>query len=320
METPVVYNAGIGAIETRGGVSSEVAQRRELAEVQGQIFMARQFPRNTQNAIDKIINACSRPKLAAGAIYQYARGGADIAGPSIRLAEAVAQGWGNMQYGVRELEQRNGESVCEAFAWDMENNVRVAKSFKVPHIRHTREGTKALVDPRDIYETVANQGARRLRACILAVVPGDVTEEAVEQCEKTLAATADTSPKAIKKMVDAFAEFNVEKAQIEAHIQRRLDAITPAQVINLRKIYASLKDGMSKAADWFDKITATPETSKKTTLRSKAAEAAKEKAKPESPEKPHEAKPEAKADPEPEELDLDDEGEFNDDNDPLPFD
>jgi len=50
-----------------------------------------------------------------------------------QLAEALAQAWGNMQFGVRELEQRKGESIIEAFAWDVETNTKQLKIFTVPH-------------------------------------------------------------------------------------------------------------------------------------------------------------------------------------------
>ena len=179
------YEAGV-EVQRHGGISSDIGQSREMAEVQAAVLMARRFQRDEMRAIEKIKNACARPGLAESAVYQYSRGGTDVSGPSIRLAEAIAAAWGNLQYGVREIEQRNGESTCEAFAWDMETNVRVAKSFKVSHIRHTRKGDTILTDPRDIYEMVANQGARRVRACILGVIPGDVVEDAVKQCETTL--------------------------------------------------------------------------------------------------------------------------------------
>ena len=48
--------------------------------------------------------------------------------------------------------------------------------------------------------------------------------------------------------------FGVIQDMIEKKIQRRLDSITPAQVVSLRKIYNSLKDGMSKPSDWFEDI------------------------------------------------------------------
>lgn len=239
----------------RGASASvEVAQAREMAEVQSMVIMARRFPRDEVRATDRIRNACQRESLAESAVYQYARGGTDVTGPSIRLAEALAQNWGNIQCGVRELEQRNGESTCEAYAWDLETNTRVAKVFHVAHIRHTKRGDTLLTDPRDIYEMVANNGSRRMRSCILSVIPGDIVEMAVSQCEQTLNSQADNSLGNIERLLKAFEALGVSRQQIEARIQRRADAITKAQVVQLRKIYASVKDGMSHADDWFDAL------------------------------------------------------------------
>jgi len=238
----------------------EVEQQRAISEVQGAIIIAKKFPRNQIEALDRITTACQRPSLAEQALYSYARGGSEITGPSIRLAEAIAQNWANIQFGVKELEQRNGESTVQAYAWDMETNVKQEKTFQVKHERYTRKGKYALEDPRDIYEMTANQGARRLRACILGIIPGDVIDAAVSQCEQTLKAKADTSPEALKKLVEAFANYKVTKEQIEKRIQRRLDTITPAQLVALRKIYNSLKDGMSGPADWFDVVLTEEQT------------------------------------------------------------
>lgn len=234
-----------------------VLESREAQQVQVAMLAAKRFPRDEKGALDRILNSCSRESLASVSQYQFSRGGTDISGPSIRLAEAMAQQWGNMECGWREIDRHAdasgaGVSVVEAYAWDMETNTRIPRVFNVRHWRDTKQGGYALKDERDIYELCANQAARRLRACILAVIPGDITEEAMRQCDATLAAKADTSPEAQKKIVEVFGGYGVTKAQIEAKIQRRLESITPAQVITLRKIAASLKDGMSSAADWFD--------------------------------------------------------------------
>lgn len=245
------------AARPSGGAMAQSDQQRAIAEVQAAMMIARMNPRDPIAAMDRILNACTRPTLADAAVYQYSRGGTDISGPSIRLAEAMAQSWGNMQFGIRELEQSHGgvagsQSTVQAFAWDVETNTRREVTFQVPHVRHTRQGAKRLEDPRDVYELVANQGARRLRACILAVIPGDVTEAAVRQCEVTMTSKADTGAEAMQKMLVAFEAFGVTREQVEKRIQRRLDAIQPAQVVQLKKVYASLRDGMSVAADWFD--------------------------------------------------------------------
>ncbi|MCZ0750080.1 hypothetical protein [Aeromonas enteropelogenes] len=244
--------------QERGLVAIE--QQRVIQEVQAAMVIAKKFPRNPVEATDRILQACSRPTLAEGALYTYNRGGSEVTGPSIRLAEALAQAWGNIQFGVRELEQRQGESVVEAFAWDVETNTKQLKIFTVPHVRPGANRQKPLDEPRDIYEVVASNGARRLRACILGVIPGDVIEAAQRQCEVTLNTYADTSPESIKRMLDIFSdEFGVTSEQIQAYLGRRADAMLPAQYVQMRKIYASLRDGMSKPSDWFKSKRENPE-------------------------------------------------------------
>ena len=233
-------------------IIGDIETQRAIAEVQGAITIAKRFPRDIKKSLDLILSACQRPVLAESALYSYSRGGTEITGPSIRLAEAIAQNWGNLQFGIKELEQRNGESIIQAYAWDVETNTKQEKTFTVKHIRKTKKGIYALDDPRDIYELAANNGARRLRACILGLIPGDIVESAVSQCEETLKASADTGSEAIKKLIAAFEPYKISKEQIEKRIQRRIDSITPAQVVGLRKIYNSLKDGMSSPSDWFE--------------------------------------------------------------------
>src|SRR5437016_4237386 len=171
--------------------SISIAQSRAAQEVQASMVVAKKFPRNEEECIERIRRSCSRHSLAEVATYAYPRGGTTITGASIRLAECLAQNWKNIDFGIVELEQRDGESTVMAYAHDLETNSRQTKIFQVRHERRVGRGDDfkidRLTDPRDIYELVANQGARRLRACILSIIPGDVTDIALEQCEKTLA-------------------------------------------------------------------------------------------------------------------------------------
>lgn len=254
MEALSTYEAPIATRPQQSAALVEVESQRAMSEVQGAILLAKRFPRNEIECLDKIITACQRPGLAEQALYTYAKGGTEISGPSIRLMEAIAQYWGNLQTGIRELEQHNGVSTMEAFAWDMQTNVRQVKIFQVKHERHTKKGSYKLEDPREIYEQTANQAARRQRACLQGIIPGDIIDAAVAQSDATLKASADTSPEALKKLIEAFAAFKVTQGQIEKRIQRRIEAITPAQIIGLKKIYISLRDNMSGPADWFEPL------------------------------------------------------------------
>lgn len=235
---------------TQLSAMAEAESSKAIQEVQASLIIAKKFPRDEGAAHGKIIKACQRVNLADAGIYTYARGGTDISGPSIRLAEAIAQYWGNLDFGWRELERRGNTSVIQAYAWDKESNTRREMTFEVKHIRNTKKGSYALKDERDIYENCANNAARRMRACILALIPGDVVEEAVDACESTIARAL--TPDNIQKLVNAFDQRGVNVKMIEARIQRNLNAMQPANYVDLRKVYNSLKDGMSSVSSWFD--------------------------------------------------------------------
>ncbi len=232
---------------------TEVATGRVIQEVQAAMTIAKRCPRDATAAVERIRKACTRTRLAEQAIYQYPRGGTKVSGPSIRLAEVMAQNWGNLDFGIVEVEQRNGESDVMAYCWDLETNTRQTKVFTVKHERHTRNGITKLTDPRDIYEMVANQGARRMRACILGVIPGDIQDVAVEQCDKTLAGdSSEPIEDRIRKMVAAFANYSVTPEMIEARIGHKLEAMDVRELLALGRIHNSLRDEMSTREKWFD--------------------------------------------------------------------
>lgn len=226
-------------------------QQRQIAEVQAAVIMARKFPRNVPESLKRIKVACQRIGVAKDAHYAYRRGSEEVTGISIRLAEVIAQNWGNLQFGVRELERRPGLSIAEAYCWDLETNVQQTRTFQVPHVRERRAGNKELTDPRDVYELVANMGGRRMRACIEAVIPVDVQEEASEECEATLRAKVDLRPERVREMVDKFATVQVTEDQLRTYLQRPTAEITPAQFLRLGKVYNALKDGFAQVSDYF---------------------------------------------------------------------
>ena len=224
----------------------------QLARMQ----MAAMRPRNVLLSRDRILEACRRETLASAATYKYAKGGTNITGPSIRLAEVLAQNWGNIDYGIKEVETRNGASTVLTYALDLETNAQSFKEFQVSHIIDLKDGKKKiLTSDRDIYEKVANYGARRLRSCILAVIPGDIVEDALDQCEETLKNSVgddETFKKKVNGLMKAFKAQGVNKKMVEARIQRHIDSMDRAQYVHLVEIGNSIKDGMSNKEDWFD--------------------------------------------------------------------
>lgn len=260
------YGASEESASVVKSATSEMVISRQAQEVQAAMVIAKKFPRDESVAWSRVMTACQRRSLAEQAMYEYPRGGTKVTGPSIRLAEAMAQAWGNLDFGIVELEQKNGESQVMAYAWDLETNTRQTKIFSVPHVRGTKKGNIPLTDPRDIYEMVANQGARRLRACILGVIPGDVIDAAVNACMKTLAGGSsepliDRVRKGAKMFEDKFA---VTIPMLEKYIGCKLEAFSENDLIRLNNVYRSLKDGMAKREDYFDLGTVTQDDSELT--------------------------------------------------------
>lgn len=254
----MTYQNNTPAAMAASGATSAMVVSRQAQEVQMAMFVAKNFPRDINAAWARIMESCQRRTLAENAMYEYPRGGENVTGPSIRLAEAIAQNWGNLDFGITELEQKNGESTVMAYCWDLETNTRQTKIFTVPHIRQTKKGAKALTDPRDIYEMVANQGARRLRACILGIIPGDVVEAAVKQCNETLTKGKEPLRDRVRKMILCFqSDFSVPKECLEQYIGCKSDAFTENSIVRLRGVYTALKEGRADREDYFTLPTVT---------------------------------------------------------------
>lgn len=240
-------------------VGTEMVRTRTEQEVQAAVAVAQKFPRNESQALARILESCRRPKLAEQAAYAYPRGNETVTGPSIRLAETIAQRWGNIDCGWGVVEQRRDSSTLNVFAWDMENNTRKTMLVTVPHVRATKKGNYAVTDPRDVYELCANAASRRLRACILAIVPPDVVEAAFEECERTMErvereASTDMA-KRLTLMLASFAKYDVTPAMIEAKLGKTMAQIDSADLGVLRKMATSIKDGVASAKELFGAAT-----------------------------------------------------------------
>jgi len=229
-----------------------IAVSRAENEVKAMALMAMHNPRNEIAALSRIKQACKRPGLAQVAQYAYPRGGTIVKGPSVNLARAVAGAWKNMDFGTIELEQRPGESHVLAYCIDLETNTRESRTFVVKHEYKAKGMIKKLEDPRDISEFIANQAARRLRACILGVVPSDVIDLAVEECEATLKGQNDTPIQdRIVKMVDAFSKHGVTQEMLKEKLGHNLEATIEQEYADLIAIFNSLKNGAGKREDFF---------------------------------------------------------------------
>lgn len=237
--------------QTRMG---EYQESKTLSEIKGKMYLARQFPRDPDWSLQNVLRECERPELAESAQYEFPKGDSVVKGPSIRLVEVLARHWGNIDSGVNEIEANDGSTMIKAYAWDLESNVSDEKTFSVKHERTTKRGSYKLTDERDIYEMVANKGARRKRACLLAVMPGWYVDAAVAACEETLkkSLTSGRSMEdVIQSLVAAFSEFGISPAQIEEKMGKEIGKLSKNDAVKLKHLYSAMKDGFVKPGDAF---------------------------------------------------------------------
>lgn len=273
---------------------------RETAEALTSALVAKQFPRDEVVVLTEIRRACNRLGVARKAVYSYNRGGTNVTGPSIRLAQVIARAWGNNDSGWldvgREFDPKKGVmvSTIRAYFKDHQTNTTFQRTFSVPHWRDTREGGYALKDERDIYELCANMAARRMRACILEGLPADIIDEAVWMCEATVKDDNKSRPLAdrIRDMLIAYQELGVAKEMIAARLQHNTESMTEAEFIVLSRVYVSITDGYTTTEKEFVGLAKVPET-KKTERQAEPEKKGKGKPKPDnsSPPAPEATKP-----------------------------
>lgn len=226
--------------------ATQVEQSRAVAEVQAAVVVAQRTPRSTADALKEMREVCRIDGMAQQAFFRFSRGGGQVSGSTVHLARELARIWGNIVYGLVELsrDDERHQSEMMAYAWDMQTNARAQTTFIVPHVRDTKGGAKLLTDVRDIYETNANMGARRLREQIFAVLPVWFREEAEALCRETLE-NGGGKPlvQRIADMVSAYEGIGITRAQLEQKQGRKVDALTAEDVAALGIVFRSIKKG-----------------------------------------------------------------------------
>ena len=243
----------------QGTVAVEAS--RAITEAQGKLLLAKQFPRNYTSCYAKAIEACQRKTFAEKAFFSYPRGGQSVTGVTIRFAEEMARCYGNLDYGIKELSHEDGKSEMQAYCWDLETNTISSQNFTVEHIREANGRSTKLTSQRDIYERTANDGARRLRSRILAILPPDLVEDCIKECHKTIAGTG-------------FAKVGVTKEMLEKRLGHTVESVNSDELVEYISIFNGLKQKETTISDWFEQ----PKTASQITELLKEEEAKAEKA------------------------------------------
>lgn len=272
MPAPVFGKGNLPSANLNTGAVA-IEQERAIAEVQGQLILAKRFPRDLNAAYAELMESCSLMAMAEQAFWKRPQGGKEISGPSIRLAEEIARVFGNYEYGHRELSRGDGKSEVEVFGWDKQTNNRSIRQITVMHTMDTRDGPRKLRDQSEIDNRIANIASKQARGRILAMMPKWLVQSAIDKCKETLAGTsAEPISVRVRKMTQAFSKYGVTTKMLEDYMEHKLDDTNIDELVDLTGIFNALKDG-GRVSDYFTNKEA--ETASSASTASKLADTAK---------------------------------------------
>lgn len=223
--------------QARTSQGTQIEQHRAASEVAAAVRVALEFPRQHATIQRELDMLCSSLAIAEQAFYEVPNRGS---GMSVHIARELARIFRNTDYGVRELRRDDTEGVSEmqAWAWDVETNTRTTRSFIQPHERQLKTGRKRLTDLGDIYLANQNTGARAVRECIFAILPGWLLADAEVRLRQTLqngggAPIEDRRAQAIAM----FSNLKITAAQLVQRLGKPDTTWQPADVAELGRIY-----------------------------------------------------------------------------------
>jgi len=255
--------------------SSQTAEATSM--VQSAAVMAKRFPRNEEAFFQAITRSCQRSRFAEGASYAFKRGKTKnpvtgrwednvITGPSIKLAREAKRLWGNIRTGLEILVDEAGDGTSRnpglrrirGWAWDLQTNTFESFEDSFQKLIQRKVGkwpnqkTEWVIpDERDLRELTFRKGAICQRNAILAVLPPDMIDDAREVAYGTLKSEVEKDPdSAKKKVLIGFNVLNISSEMLEEYLGHPLRQISPAEIIQLREIYASIRDGNSSWAEY----------------------------------------------------------------------
>lgn len=250
------------SLATSGETHQAALAAAAQASVNARFIMAIQRPRNWDDVRVRLLAECKRPGFAAVARYNKPIG-KGVKGPSIRFAEACFRYAQNMDAPITTTFEDKFKRILHVQLIDFETNASYSADITIDKVVERRDrkdrtvlgerknsrGDTVFVVEATEDELLNKQNAlvsKALRTLILRMIPGDIVEEGQAECVRVMAEGDAKDPAAAKKkLVDAFAELGVMPKELEALVGHGLDVLQPAEMVELREAYASVRDGES---------------------------------------------------------------------------
>lgn len=234
---------------------SEALQAQTASEINQQIATAKQYPRDLQAVLNKIATyATMDNETAADCFYVLRRngqnGGQVIEGLSVRMAEIIANCWGNMRVCTRIVGNDGRTITAQGICHDLETNVAV--SVEVKRRITDRQGRTFSEDMQVVTGNAAS--AIAFRNAVLKVVPKVVTKRIIEDVKQVAIGKALDLETSRANVVAYFAKLGVTTDQLLGYLGiTKVEEIDKEMVYELRATANAIKEGTTSVEETFVK-------------------------------------------------------------------
>jgi hypothetical protein len=250
------------------------------ATIEAKFVVAMRNRRSVLGARAAILDACRRPRFAEAALFSKPIGDGRVEGFSIRFAEAALNSWGNVDTTAVTAWEDEEQRLVRIGVVDLETNVSYSdevllqKTVERSTVKNGQEvlgerinskGKRVFVVRATEDELQIKLGAAKskvIRNNGLRLIPADIKEEAMELIRSTSATGGGDRAADGKRLADAFANIGISVEQLEAYVGHSLSNLTPAELVDLRKVYASVRDGEATWSEFTKQADDVPMDSK----------------------------------------------------------
>lgn len=274
-------------IEKRAETATAAVEAQARAAVEARYVLALRRPRDMEEVRVRILNECKRPGFADSAIYRLPRGGKSIEGLTIRFAEAALRCMTNVMAESSVIYEDAQKRIVQVTLTDVENNVTFPSQVVIDKTIERRDSRgRTVISERTnstgetVYLVAATEDellmkqnalvSKALRTNGLRLIPGDILDKAEEMIRKTMRDAAAQDPDKEKRdIIDAFAGIGVGPKELAVLIGHSLDRVQPAEIVELKQVYRSIRDGEAT----MEQILGSKETTGSAELQQEVMEA-----------------------------------------------
>lgn len=236
------------------------------AEIDMQISTAKAYPRSVKTFLERAESlATVSEDVAQSCTYALPRGGEQIEGPSVRLAEIVCSTYGNIRAGARIVANDGKNITAQGVCHDLETNNSV--TVEVKRRITDRNGRTFNED----MQTIAGNAACAIayRNAVFKVVPFALVSEVYNKAKKVALGTQETLSARRDKAVSYLKLIGVTEKQILSVLElKKIEDIDLDKLSTLRGMVSAITNGESTVKDMFDPDPEKVDEAKKKTSES----------------------------------------------------